>query len=288
MAPMHQIKGNNNNFPLSNQPDADKTPDSENRYFKLGTRGQVTPMNVAKMPPADNEAVKPANPMLTYKAVDSPGGPIGTAPFAAKVAEQLRKSQENIENDVYGLDQKSPVRQPGEDPKYSLQMSKQHPTLHENKLLVLKSPPGKSDDKPSKVKIVARALEEVREVVHNANQSPQGQPANQLDSDQLYKEVVKQLSKDSYGVGGAPISKEVISLLTAQQEHIKEQEKKLQEFQNQLRVNNTTSYPSQQSSIASLHSTRGINYGQLQDFHSQNTRRESESNEFTITQIETR
>ena len=76
--------------------------------------------------------------------------------------------------------------------------------------------------------------------------------------------------------------------MTAQQEHIKEQEKKLQEFQNQLRVNNTTSYPSQQSSIVSLQSTRGINYNQLQDFHSQNTRRESDCNEFTITQIDSR
>ena len=95
---------------------------------------------------------------LTDLKIEKVAEPVNLNP---EVAEQLRKSQENIENDVYGLDQKSPVRQPGEDPKYSLQMSKQHPTLHENKLLVLKSPPGKSDDKPSKVKIVARALEEV-------------------------------------------------------------------------------------------------------------------------------
>ena len=127
-------------------------------------------MNIARMPPPDNEGVKPSNPMLTYKAVDSPQTPIGQAPFAAKVAEQLRKSQENIEKDVYGLDQKSPARQSGDDPKYSLQMSKQHPTLHDNKLLVLKSPPGKSDDKPSKVKIVTRALEEVKEA-HSSDQS---------------------------------------------------------------------------------------------------------------------
>ena len=77
MAAMHQIKSNTNNFPLSGQSDSDKAPDTESKYIKLGTRQQVTPMNVAKMPVADSATQKPLNPMLTYKAVDSPQHPIG-------------------------------------------------------------------------------------------------------------------------------------------------------------------------------------------------------------------
>lgn len=46
-----------------------------------------------------------------------------------------------------------------------------------------------------------------------------------MSAQQLEEEVVKQLSKDSYGVVQVPISKEVLSLLSAQQERIKEQEK---------------------------------------------------------------
>lgn len=53
-------------------------------------------------------------------------------------------------------------------------------------------------------------------------------------SKQLYMEVVKQLSKDSYGAGQVPISAEVLQLLSAQQEHIARQEQRLQEYELQM------------------------------------------------------
>ena len=48
-------------------------------------------------------------------------------------------------------------------------------------------------------------------------------------------EVAKQLSKDSYGTGQVPISDEVFQLLSAQQEHIAQQEQRLQEFETHLK-----------------------------------------------------
>ena len=105
---------------------------------------EVAPINTVKISSSGDEARKPPNPILTYKAVDSPSNAANQAPFAAKVAEQLRKSQEQIEGDVYGLDQKSPADAKTENSQnqqatYSLQLSKQHPNLHD-KVNVLKSP----------------------------------------------------------------------------------------------------------------------------------------------------
>jgi len=60
------------------------------------------------------------------------------------------------------------------------------------------------------------------------------QPTVSMSAQQLEEEVVKQLSKDSYGVAQVPISKEVMNLLAAQQDRIKEQEKQIIEFQTQL------------------------------------------------------
>jgi hypothetical protein len=60
------------------------------------------------------------------------------------------------------------------------------------------------------------------------------QPTVLMSAQQLEEEVVKQLSKDSYGVAQVPISKEVMNLLAAQQDRIKEQEKQIIEFQTQL------------------------------------------------------
>jgi hypothetical protein len=59
-------------------------------------------------------------------------------------------------------------------------------------------------------------------------------PTVTMSAQQLEEEVVKQLSKDSYGVVQVPISKEVLSLLSAQQERIKEQEKQIIEFKTKL------------------------------------------------------
>ena len=47
-------------------------------------------------------------------------------------------------------------------------------------------------------------------------------------------EVVKQLSKDSYGAGQVPISPEVLQLLSAQQHHIAQQELKLHEYEQKI------------------------------------------------------
>lgn len=59
-------------------------------------------------------------------------------------------------------------------------------------------------------------------------------PTVSMSAQQLEEEVVKQLSKDSYGVVQVPISKEVLTLLSAQQERIKEQEKQIIEFKTKL------------------------------------------------------
>jgi hypothetical protein len=61
-------------------------------------------------------------------------------------------------------------------------------------------------------------------------------PTVTMSAQQLEEEVVKQLSKDSYGVVQVPISKEVLTLLSAQQERIKEQEKQILEFQSKLQT----------------------------------------------------
>jgi len=58
-----------------------------------------------------------------------------------------------------------------------------------------------------------------------------------MSAEQLGQEVVKQLSKDSYGVSQVAIPKEVLTLLSAQQEHIKAQEKQLLEYQTKLQTN---------------------------------------------------
>ena len=47
------------------------------------------------------------------------------------------------------------------------------------------------------------------------NTSDQNISGQKLDSKKLYMEVVKQLSKDSYGAGHVPISSEVLELLSA-------------------------------------------------------------------------
>ena len=59
--------------------------------------------------------------------------------------------------------------------------------------------------------------------------------AGKLSSKQLYMEVVKQLSKDSYGAGQVPISAEVLQLLSAQQEHIVQQEQRLNEYEKHIK-----------------------------------------------------
>ena len=78
-------------------------------------KAQVASTNIQKAT-VDEDLIsssKPPNPMLTYKAIDSPSTSNGSSnqpAFAIKVAEQLRNCQEQIEGDVYGLDSKSPIR----------------------------------------------------------------------------------------------------------------------------------------------------------------------------------
>jgi len=50
---------------------------------------------------------------------------------------------------------------------------------------------------------------------HTSDQKQNMISGQKLDSKKLYMEVVKQLSKDSYGAGHVPISSEVLELLSA-------------------------------------------------------------------------